>query len=215
MILIFLSILFPLISQAVSNLTPPYWGGNSPIYSVTVNLTNPEPIANWIFDYYYDNSRFGFAVSRYNHHPPQFDEMCVDSTFPDHRYECDVIHSTDGWTYISFPEKNFCCKCENTFGSVKYEWLQTNSTFIGYETINGVVAEKWDKMGQYLNHYYCDSVDKKPIRFNELWGPNQILKQWDFIQETYNDSLFDVAIVQPPENCQTFCQSQACIEYRD
>jgi hypothetical protein len=32
---------------------PPFWGGN-PQYKVRVALTNPEPIAFWDFDYFYD-----------------------------------------------------------------------------------------------------------------------------------------------------------------
>lgn len=201
------------ISSNFLALKPPFWG-NNPIYSVSVNLTNPQPISYWKFDYFFDNSRFGFPVSRYNHYPPQFDEMCVDPALPNSSHECDVIYATDGWTYLAFPDVDFCCKCENTFGSTRYDWLQLNSTFEGYSSVNGYTVEHWTKWGQYLNHYYCDSNDRKPIRFNELWGPNHVLKQWDFIVETYNTSAFDEKLVKPPENCQNYCDSEVCKLYR-
>ena len=197
----------------VFSLTPPNWG-NSPVYFVSVNLTNPSPVATWKFDYYYDSSRFNITGSRYNHYPPQFDEMCVDPTIPNSTYECDVIFAVDGWTYLSFPTADFCCKCENTFGSTNYDWMKENSTFVGHENINGIAVEHWTKQGQYLNHYYCDAKDKKPIRFNELWGPDQVLKQWDYIIESYDKRLFDTSFVEAPKVCQTFCMSEACKEYR-
>ena len=208
------SLIFLLLLSPILSLSPPFWG-NNPIYFVSVNLTNPSPIATWRFDYYYDSSRFGTTGSRYNHHPPQFDEMCVDPTLPNNTFECDVIYAVDGWTYLLFPTAGFCCKCENTFGSTRYDWMKEDSNFVGYDVINGQKVEHWTKMGQFLNHYYCDAKDRQPVRFNELWGPNHVLKQWDFIEETYNTRDFDKSLVEAPKNCQNLCMSDACKEYRN
>ena len=205
--------IFLTILHMTSTLTPPSWG-NSPIYSVSVNLINPQPISIWTFSYYYDASRFNITGSRYNHYPPQFDEMCLDSSLPNSSYECDVIYAIDGWTYLLFPTVDFCCKCENSFGSTRFDWLKDGSEFVGIEDIEGVRVEHWQKQGQFLNHYYCDVRDRKPVRFNELWGPNKVLKQWDFISESYRTEAFDDKLIQAPENCLHLCQSQVCKDYR-
>ena len=205
---------FILLIHITFNLTPPLWG-NNPIYSVSVQLINPQPVSTWKFDYYYDALRFNITGSRYNNYPPQYDEMCVDSSLPNSSYECDVIYAVDGWTYLLFPSADFCCKCENSFGSTKFDWLKENSNFQGIEMLNGISVEHWTKQGQFLNHYYCDAKDRKPVRFNELWGPNQVLKQWDFIGETYNINEFDRSLIETPENCEKFCMSDVCKNYRN
>ncbi len=72
---------------------------------------------------------------------------------------CDITFAVDGWSYISFPTKRFCCKCSNSFGSIRYDWLKENSTYVGIETISGRSVTHWTKPGQYLNHYYS-TVEK-------------------------------------------------------
>lgn len=46
--------------------SPPFWGGY-PKYQVRVSLTNPEPVAIWDFDYFYDADQ---KAERYQHYPP-------------------------------------------------------------------------------------------------------------------------------------------------
>ncbi|RYY33328.1 hypothetical protein EON62_04335 [archaeon] len=199
--------------RGAAALSPPGWG-STPLYSVRVNMTNPQPVATWQFDYYFDAARFNVTGSKFKHYPPQYDEMCMDPTFPGSSFECDVTFAVDGWSYIAFPAANPCCKCENQFGSVLYNWLAVDSTFQGVVPINNVKCEHWTKQGQYLNHYYCEVGSREPVRFNELWGPNAVLKQWDFLAPTYNTTAFDASIVQPPPGCQTLCTSAVCQAYR-
>jgi hypothetical protein len=78
---------------------------------------------------------------------------------------CTVTFATDGWSYVEYPTKDFCCKCANSFGAIKYDWLATNSTFVGIETLGGVSVTHWTKSGASGNNYYS-TVDKQfPVRF--------------------------------------------------
>ena len=190
---------------------PPLWGGVS-TFRVLVNLTNPDPITNWLFAYYHDSD---LNAERYEHFPPQYDEMCTGLPYGSDQ-QCNVIFATNGWSYLQFPKVNFCCKCENQFGAVKGNWMEKNSTFVGVESLLGYQVQHWTKQGQYLNHYYCTNSDKIriPIRFNELWGPKHILKQWDFKVETYNTKPFDRSLIDAPQNCENLCTSGVCAAYR-
>ena len=49
--------------------TPPTWGGN-PRYTVNVKMLNDDPVATWMFKYYYD---WNLKVERYEHQAPEQD----------------------------------------------------------------------------------------------------------------------------------------------
>jgi hypothetical protein len=186
--------------------SPPLWGGVM-AFSVRVNMTNPSPVAYWQFDYVHDGT---LKAELYRHYPPQFDEMCADQPYgSDH--ECDVLFATDGWSYISFPAAHFCCKCENSFGAVRSDWLFENSTYAGQAVVDGLLCDHWQKQGQYLNNYF-DTADSRqlPVRFNETWGVTiHKLKQWDFLLDTYQPSAND-SLLQPPSHCSKRCTSSVC-----
>ncbi len=63
--------------------------------------------------------------------------MCVlpDTSFEKEGIPCHVTYATDGYNYIEFPTKEFCCKCNNHFGVVRYDWLQKDSHYEGTEII--------------------------------------------------------------------------------
>lgn len=195
-------------------LSPPLWGG-SDSFRVLVNLTNPSPVSKWMFAYYHSSA---LKAERYEHFPPQYDEMCMGLPNVSPDQQCNVIFSYNGWSYLQLPQLQMCCKCENTFGAVRGDWLMENSTFAGYvrDERTGYDTQHWTKWGQYLNHYYCTNDDKRmPIRFNELWGPQHILKQWDFLVESYKVGEFDYKkLLGPPENCENLCMSDVCKAYR-
>ena len=93
--------------------------------------------------------------------------MCLvpQTSFTKNKLPCIVTFAKDGWSYIEYPTKNFCCKCSKSFGAIKYDWLKDNSTYVGIETVNGVSVTHWTKMGLYLNDYYS-TVDKAyPVKF--------------------------------------------------
>lgn len=143
--------------------TPPNWGGN-PRYTVKVKMLNDDPAVVWNFTYFYD---WSLKSERYEHQAPQQDEMCMlpDTSFDKGGIPCTITFATDGWSYIAFPTKNFCCKCSKSFGAVRYDWLQTNSSYQGIETVDGRSVTHWTKMGQYLNHYYSTVDRQLPVRF--------------------------------------------------
>lgn len=156
-------VVFACLLMVVLSQKPPFWGGN-PRYTVKVLMLNDNPAVSWNFTYYYD---WSLKAERYEHQAPQQDEMCLlpDTSFQKGGIPCVITFASDGWSYISFPSQNFCCKCSNSFGSVRYDWLQANSTYQGIETIDGRSVTHWTKMGNYLNHYYS-TVDKQlPVRY--------------------------------------------------
>lgn len=75
--------------------------------------------------------------------------MCLLGAPPDTiaKNNCSVVFATDGWSYINYWNDDWCCKCENAFGSVKYDWLQKNSTYEGEATVNGYKTYHWLKYG--------------------------------------------------------------------
>jgi hypothetical protein len=199
-------------------LSPPLWGAPVPVYSVNVNMTCPDPVTTWQFDYYFNATS---TASRYEHHPPQFDEMCAGQPY-DEKQECHVLFATDGWSYILYPlvqPAPFCCRCGSEFGSTRWDWLKENSTFIGVEQLQGRSVQHWTEEGQVLNHYYATLPDDKKtgasigIRFAELWGEPPQPKVWDFNVPSYRfgEAAFDPAKLQVPAGCdKNMCQSDIC-----
>ena len=103
--------------------------------------------------------------------------------------------------YISFPTKNYCCKCSKSFGSVRYDWLQANSSYVGIETVEGRSVTHWTKQGQYLNNYYS-TVDKQlPVKFFEIKNGNP--KSWVFDLNSYDTGPIDPSKFAAP--CSNMC----------
>lgn len=178
--------------------TPPKWGG-SPRFTVKVKMHNND-LVNWTFVYYYD---WNIKSERYEHDSPQDDEMCLlpPTSFKKDNLSCEVTFAKDGWSYIAFPSQKFCCKCSNSFGAVRYDWLKEDSQYIGIETIDGKSVTHWTKQGQYLNHYYS-TVDKElPVKFFEIIRGSP--KFWDFDLNSYTTGPIDPDKFKP--QCTTPC----------
>ena len=108
----------------------PFWGGN-PIYKVNVSFLNNDPVMRWNLSYYYN---WNLKAERYEHQGPHADELCLAADPPFSKNDsCTAIFATDGWSYVVYPQYSWCCKCGNSFGAIRYDWLQTNSTFQGSE----------------------------------------------------------------------------------
>ena len=179
--------------------TPPTWGGN-PRYTVKVGMVNNDPKVNWTFTYFYDWSQ---KAERYEHGEGQEDEFCLlaQTPFSKGGLPCVATFANDGWGYISYPTKNFCCKCTKSFGAINYNWLKDNSTYEGITTIDGKSVTHWTKQGLYLNHYYS-TVDKQlPVYFHEIKKGNP--KDWIFHLDTYSTGPIDPAKLGP--QCSTRC----------
>ena len=174
---------------------------------------------NWTFDYFYDAKRSPVTASRFQHYPPQRDEMCNDPSLPPgDTNRCDVIFASDGWSYLEFPDIPTCCKCENGFGSTLYNWLQNDSFFSAYTELFGRECEHWIRKGNDVNHYYCEVGTRIPVVYNEYIPVSRDVqgwKQWTFHTDTYNTSVFDEALVSPPPGCTKLCQSKPCIKFRN
>ena len=86
--------------------------------------------------------------------------------------------------------------------------LSLVASFAGTEVISGVEANHWVAEGQYTNNY-ASTVDggDEPVQFWEHKG--ELLKQWEFVLESYvagppGDGLFEI-----PEECKhaRFCHT--------
>lgn len=129
--------------------------------------------------------------------------MCLlpETSFHKNGEPCFVTFATDGWSYIAYPTHNFCCKCTNSFGSVRYDWLKENSSFLGIETVSGRSVTHWTKQGQFLNHYYS-TVDKElPVKYLEFIRGTP--KFWDFDLNTYSTAPIDPS--KFGSQCSIFC----------
>ena len=120
--------------------------------------------------YYYN---WNFKGERYNYDDNQNDQMCRDSGYPNwQKVKCDVIYAVDHWIYVKFPTENYCCKCLNFVGGLRYDWLQ-NSSYVGREeNINGTTADHWvvignPTIGSIPNNYWATVGDQRPVKFME------------------------------------------------
>jgi hypothetical protein len=58
--------------------------------------------------------------------------MCLFAAPPYGQNEsCVAIFATDGWSYVQYPQHDWCCKCTNKFHYINYDWLQVDSKYIG------------------------------------------------------------------------------------
>lgn len=143
---------------------------------------------------------------------PHNDEMCQDLPYNRLYYDCTVTYATDGWAYVAFPTVDYCCKCENQFGSTRYDWLQENATYLGSASIRGIPSYGWRKMGKVANDYWASIDGSLSVQFNETW--DHVPMAWLFDLSTYDTGPFDDTLVMPPSNCSTLCPSWPCKMYR-
>ena len=193
--------------------TFPRWGGNDSVteYSVKVNMTDISDSPKhpkWEFLYYYNDD---IKAERYEHAAGQDDEICVHIAGVKYGQPCNVIFSSDGWSYISSPESG-CCKCsKGKMGAIRSDWLRDGTAkALGNTTINGRVVKEWFKQGAFDNHYYTlPNAAQTPVRFME--HKNGILKQWDFLVDTYAPGPQPSLLFQKPENCDSMCRNPYCM----
>jgi hypothetical protein len=153
--------------DSTSGVNIPIWGA-AKHFNVNVNMTNPSDSPSapfWTFEYYYDTSG-SWTVSRYEFDENQHDEVCRQVRGKTGK--CNVIHAYDKYIYIEFPSDNFCCKCGQSPGAVRTDWLNADSAYKGQSTVNGVKVDEWLKQGASDNHYYASADDEQlPVRYME------------------------------------------------
>ncbi len=127
---------------------------------------------------------------------------------------CDVLHASDGWLYIAFPQWGRCCRCTDdpSLGFVRSDWLRQRETrYLGTETVGGVEADHWLLEANYTssdNHYYCTRDDAaRPVRFME--HEDGRLKMWEFNLDAYvPGDGFSPELLAPPAagTCDEACE---------
>ena len=164
---------FILCCSVLADPPTPFWGGNPNWYVklrvISHNATG-EPM-DMTASYYYNWEVKG---ERYDYDANQNAQMCRASGHEDwQKVKCNVIYSSNKWIYVNFPDANYCCKCTNTFGGVRYDWLQADSKYLGRDdNVNGTTADHWVKygnpaIGAMPNNYWATVGDQKPVRFFE------------------------------------------------
>ena len=157
----------------------------------------------WTATYYYNTN---LKAERYEYDEGQMDQMCwASGTKFWQKNKCNVIYASDGYIYVEFPTQSYCCQCTNSFGAVKYDWLQ-NSKYVGRETINGTQADHWVKdgnpnLGPMPNNYWATVGEQLPVRFYE----NSTSQYKDIVYDlsTYKKGPLDNSLFAPPANCKT------------
>jgi hypothetical protein len=127
--------------------------------------------------------------------------------------QCNVLHATDGWLYISFPASGKCCKCTDdpSMGLVRPDWLRHPETqFLGVESVNGAPAQHWFLEANYTaydNHYYCTDDDRaRPVRFLEHVGDaGGRPKLWDFNLAAFQEGDQFPLLLAAPAKCDAGC----------
>mmetsp|Transcript_1462 Transcript_1462/g.3968 ORF Transcript_1462/g.3968 Transcript_1462/m.3968 type:complete len:237 (-) Transcript_1462:58-768(-) len=203
----------------------PMWGG-APAFQVRVHMTNPSDAPEhpeWDFNYsYVSNAASNATFSRYEFEAGQHDEVCKGITgSPGLGSPCTVVHASDSWLYIAYPDADFCCKCTQVIGAVRSDWLRDGgATYVGRVTkdVDGNPflvdeADGWLKYGASDNYYYATpDAAQQPVRYME--HKNGVLKEWTFFLDTWVEQpswLEDVPdLLAPPPNCQTRCVSDVC-----
>ncbi|GMI48688.1 hypothetical protein TrCOL_g12504 [Triparma columacea] len=178
---------------------PPLWGGYE-TWSCKVNMTNPADSLEhpeWNFDYYFDQPN---TRELYVHRAGQGDEVCKKIAAD--AEECWVL-TVDGKAYISNMDTGECCHQHGWM--IRDDWLTScGATYNDTITeVNGEAVDLWQCSGNYLNNY-VDTVDgNEPVRFFEHKG--DLLKQWDFVRETFKVDEIDESLFEIPSDCPKRC----------
>ena len=203
-------------AAAVGTKTPPLWGGARRWASFAINMTSLEVSTSakpWLLNYYYDA---GVNASLWRHLEGHRDWVCSrgSPSLTTAGVPCDVLHATDGWLYINFPQRGRCCRCTNdpSVGLVKNDWLRHPETrYMGTEQVNGVQADHFLLQANFTssdNHYYCtQDGEARPVRFMEHEDGSK--KMWDFNLAAYvPGDGFPSELLAPPAagTCDEACE---------
>ena len=122
-----------------------------------------------------------------------------------------TTHAVDGWMYINFPTLHSCCKCTNTIGPVRYDWMQDGGgSYVGVAEVRGMKVDEFLKQGASDNHFYVErDADQRPVRYME--HKNGMLKQWDFDLASFEPGPSPPGTFDPPKECQNRCLAAICL----
>jgi hypothetical protein len=104
----------------------------------------------------------------------------------------------ESWLYIAHPTHNCSCK---SFEYINYNWMEKDSTFIGYETFDSKNVNHWTKQGLYLNNYWS-TVDKElPIRFLRSRTANLNLGISTWRPASFEVTLYNLYLIMTILHC--------------
>lgn len=128
----------------------------------------------------------------------------VGGFFPPFSLTFQVLNAADGNTYVTgnpgTPSAT-CCIFPIHVGAVLSDWLSNGGSYVGRQTINAIESQVWTITGQYVNFYASEIADRsdRPVRYWE--HKKGILKQWDFMLETFQAQPQPEGTFEPPEAC--------------
>ena len=145
----------------------------------------------WYYDYTAIRQRTDRNSGRYDSmHCKSLDSYCV--TLVDDKY-----------TWVYWPELKKCCSLcsvSDGCGIIKYDWLK-NSTFEGYEYVNGYESAKWFIQGNQKN-YYWNTKRATPYRaMVEMQAVDPGNFKMTFHPKTYNTNPIDPKVFALPSYC--------------
>jgi hypothetical protein len=187
---------------------PPFWGPtwtapfNQTITLVTLQYHNEVA-------WYYDSTSQPVGTSLYEHSRGQNDEWCT-MVRPNSDEPCSLLAAADGWRYVIFPETQSCCRACNVSdycGIVRPDWLQTNATYQGPQTIDGATCYGWMKQGGEQNYWYATASGQPCLYFEGYPVLPFTSNVWAFHMANFSRSPIDPSTFAVPAGwgCESAC----------
>ena len=148
--------------------------------------------------FYYDYVNKLTRVDRAN---GKLDRYCGPNWYIFRSTPCNQ-YVVNGWRYIHFPEKKYCCKCcsaQQGCGIVKPDWFNQGE-YKGKNQYLGVEVQEWDVKGMQSNVYAETTKDRIPKRIFQ--SPQSDMT---FDHNTYSEQVDKSVFKLPQNNCETLC----------
>ena len=147
--------------------------------------------------WYYDWTNKQFRVDRVN---GKFDRYCGVGWYIFRNAKCNQ-YVVNGWRYLHYPEKNYCCKCchaSNGCGIVTPTWFQSGA-YTGKKSVDSVQVNEWNAKGLQDN-IYAEVVDTRiPKRIYQAPQSDMV-----FDHNSYSEQINPAVFTLPPK-CDSLC----------
>lgn len=197
------------VSSSLAAPSPPFWG---PTWTAPFNQTIIIHQYSWndTVHWMYDSTTLPVGSSLYAHSRGQNDEICTAVKGHETSEEpCILLMSTDKWRRVIYPDTGECCKVCNTgdyCGIVRPDWLQTNATYEGEQTIAGLDCEGFMKEGGEQNFYYAEKTTQQPCLYYEGYPILPATSNyWYFEPSLFSRAAIPASTFAPPAGCDSMC----------
>ena len=181
-------------SQSVAKSWPNQWSSE---FSEEMKLPYGTGITKGKWSYDFTNKRF-----RVDRADGKFDRYCGINWYIFRSTPCNQ-YVVEGWRYLHYPEKKYCCKCchaSNGCGIVTPNWFQ-KGTYVGKRSFSNTEdVEEWNTKGLQDNIYAQTTKTLRPARIFQSPQSDMV-----FDTATYKEGV-DSSVFKLPAECgNTMC----------